>query len=177
MAASVQPGAAGEPLKLLPHEAGHRLRIALSLTDTSGVTHRGDRIIRALLAGFVIAVAGDLHLFAACGLAIVTAVFFALGNRAHTGLVRTNVSFFVSHIALLRKSAPQRRKPTMTFLRQGRTGIESIRFPASQSLKSPQNLPGGNCASKRKLRRHCACAMEPTVASSSGRRKNRLAPI
>ena len=85
-----------------------------------------------LLAGFVIAFARDLDFFAACGSAIVAAVFLAFGNRTCAWLVSTDFSFFDCHTSLLRENAPQRSQLSRQSLRQEQMGIESIRFQSRQ---------------------------------------------
>jgi hypothetical protein len=59
----------------------------------------------------VIALAGNLNFFAACGPAVVAAVFLALENRTGARLVRTDLFIFVGHISLLRKNARYRSEP------------------------------------------------------------------
>jgi len=115
------------------------LKDYLKFSRHLGVLPRGDRIIRALLAAsFVIAVAGDLDLFAACVFAIVTAVFLTFRNRTGTWLVCTNMSTFVRHISLLRKMLL--RSPPL-FAGDGRMGIERIRFQGPQSIEISAKIP------------------------------------
>ena len=117
---------------LLPHEARHRSRIVLRLRHFRRLRSRGRANWSLLLAGFVIAFARDLDFFAACGSAIVAAVFLAFGNRTCAWLVSTDFSFFDCHTSLLRENAPQRSQLSRQSLRQEQMGIESIRFQTRQ---------------------------------------------
>ena len=142
---------------MLPHEARHRLRSALSLTDTSGALHRGDRIIRAcLLAGFVIAIAGDLDLFATCGLAIIAAVLLAFSNGTCARLVCAGVSLFVRHTSLLRKML---RYAHSLFLATGERGLSVSDFSVGEILKLAQKCTEEKVHIKTKSRRRCTCAI------------------
>jgi len=52
------------------------------------------------LAGFVLAIAGDLNFFAPCSLAVVAAVFLVGWHGALTRLVGALTSFLVIHVAV-----------------------------------------------------------------------------
>jgi hypothetical protein len=62
-----------------------------------------------LLAGFVLAVAGNLYFFAACGFAVVAAVLLVRRDRALTRLMRTLFRFLITHDV----SSPRRFLPSV----------------------------------------------------------------